>query len=124
MSDDVEFQMLTRSLTNEDLGKRVIAINRLRRSLSIAAAFLALLALTVIMAFTNTAPLLITLAVVGVIAIEIGRVGFASSGESPARSRTPGNDCRRPDSDQPGHPAMSTGCTGLTAHISKTNRRP
>jgi hypothetical protein len=76
MSDDVEFQMLTRSLTNEDLGKRVIAINRLRRSLSIAAAFLALLALTVIMAFTNTAPLLITLAVVGVIAIEIGRVGL------------------------------------------------
>lgn len=76
MSDDVEFQMLTRSLTNEDLGKRVIAINRLRRSLSIAAAFLALLALTVIMAFTNTAPLLITLAVVGVIAIEIGHVGL------------------------------------------------
>ena len=43
---------------------------------SVAAACLALLALTVIMALTNTAPLLFTLAVVGVIAIEIGRVGI------------------------------------------------
>jgi hypothetical protein len=76
VSDDVEFQILTRSLANEDLGKRVVAINRLRRGLSVAAACLALLALTVIMALTNTAPLLFTLAVVGVIAIEIGRVGI------------------------------------------------
>ncbi len=76
MSDDIEFQILTRSLTNEDLGRRVVAMNRLRRGLSVAAACLALLALTVIMALTNTASLLITLAVVGVIAVEIGRVGL------------------------------------------------
>jgi hypothetical protein len=76
MSDDVEFQILTRSLTGQDLGSRVLAVARLRRGLSVAAVCLCLLASAVLMALTNTASLVITLAVVGVIAIEVGRLGL------------------------------------------------
>jgi hypothetical protein len=76
MSDDVEFQILTQSLTSEDLGRRVVALDRLRRGLSATAVCLGLLVLAVLMALTNTASLVITLAVVGMIATEVGRVGL------------------------------------------------
>ncbi len=76
MSDDVEFQILTQSLTSEDLGRRVVALDRLRRGLSVTAVCLGLLVLAVLMALTNTASLVITLAVVGMIATEVGRVGL------------------------------------------------
>ena len=76
MSDDVEFQILTQSLAQKNFGGRVVAADRLRRGLSVAGVCLGLLTLAVLMALTNTAPLLFTLAVVGVIAIEIGRVGI------------------------------------------------
>ena len=76
MSDDVEFQILTQSLADRDFGRRVVAVDRLRRGLLIGTACLVLTALTVLLALTNTASLVITLAVVSVIAIEVGRLGL------------------------------------------------
>ncbi|MGA2804153.1 MAG: hypothetical protein ABSF89_07155 [Acidimicrobiales bacterium] len=76
MSDDVEFQLLTRSLADQDLGKRAVTMDRLRRSLSVTAICLGLTALAVVMALTNTASLVITLAVVVVIGVEVGRLGL------------------------------------------------
>ena len=76
MSDDVEFQLLTRSLTDQDLGKRIAAINRLRRWLSVGAVCVGLVLLAVVMALTNTASLVITLAVVAVIGVEVTRLGL------------------------------------------------
>ena len=76
MSDDVEFQLLTRSLADQDLGKRAVTMDRLRRFLSVTAICLGLTALAVVMALTNTASLVITLAVVVVIGVEVGRLGL------------------------------------------------
>ncbi len=76
MSDDVEFQILTRTLSDQDLGRRVIAVDRLRRGLLVGGVCLGLLVLAALMALTNTASLVITLAVVCVIAIEVGRLGL------------------------------------------------
>ncbi len=76
MSDDVEFQILTQSLAQKNFGGRVVAADRVRRGLSVAGVCLGLVTLAVLMALTNTASLLISLAVVGVIAIEVGRVGL------------------------------------------------
>jgi len=76
MSDDVEFQILTQSLAQKNFGGRVVVADRLRRGLSVAGVCLGLLTLAVLMALTNTASVLISLAVVGVIAIEVGRVGL------------------------------------------------
>ncbi len=76
MSDDVEFQILTQSLAQKNFGGRVVAADRLWRGLSVAGVCVGLLALAVLMALTNTASVLISLAVVGVIAIEVGRVGL------------------------------------------------
>ena len=74
MSDDVEFQLLTRSLVEKDFARGVVAVDRLRRGLLVAAACLGLLALTVFMTLTNTASLVISLTVVGVIAVEVARL--------------------------------------------------
>jgi len=74
MSDDVEFQLLTRSLVEKDFARGVVAVDRLRRGLLVAAACLGLLALTVFMTLTNTASLVISLTVVGVIALEVARL--------------------------------------------------
>jgi len=76
MSDDVEFQILIQSLAQKNFGGRVVAADRLRSGLSVAGVCLGLLTLAVLMALTNTASVLISLAVVGVIAIEVGRVGL------------------------------------------------
>ena len=76
MSDEVEFKLLTRSLADEDLGRRVVAMDRLRRSLSVIAICLGLIALAVIMALTNTASLVITLTVVVAIGVEVARLGL------------------------------------------------
>lgn len=76
MSDDVEFQILTQSLADRDFGRAVVAIDRLRRGLLIGASCIALTVLTVLLALTNTASLVITLAVVAVIAIEVARLGI------------------------------------------------
>jgi hypothetical protein len=72
MSDDVEFQLLTRSLVEKDFARGVVAVDR--RGLLVAAACLGLLALTVFMTLTNTASLVISLTVVGVIALEVARL--------------------------------------------------
>ena len=74
MSDDVEFQLLTRSLVEKDFARGVVAVDRLRRGLLVAAACLGLLALTVFMTLTNTASLVISLTVVGVIALVVARL--------------------------------------------------
>ncbi len=76
MSDEVEFQLLTRSLEDQELGKRVVTMNRLRRALSVTALCLGLIALALVMALTNTASLVITLTVVVAIGIEVGRLGL------------------------------------------------
>jgi hypothetical protein len=76
MSDDVEFQLLTRSLADQDLGRRVVTMDRLRRYVSFTAICLGLIALAVVMALTNTASLVITLTVVIAIGIEVGRLGL------------------------------------------------
>jgi hypothetical protein len=76
MSDEVEFQLLTRSLTDEDLGRRVVTIDRLRRALLIGAICLGLLVAAMVMALTNTASLMITLAVVALIGVEVARLGL------------------------------------------------
>lgn len=76
MSDEVEFQLLTRSLEDQELGKRVVTMNRLRSALSVTALCLGLIALALVMALTNTASLVITLTVVVAIGIEVGRLGL------------------------------------------------
>ncbi|MGO9962513.1 MAG: hypothetical protein ACLPUG_03660 [Acidimicrobiales bacterium] len=76
MSDDVEFQLLTRSLEDQELGRRVVTMNRLRRSLAITAVCLGLIALALFMALTNTASLVITLTVVVAIGVEVARLGL------------------------------------------------
>jgi hypothetical protein len=91
MPDEVEFQILTQSLAQKNFGGRVVAADRLRRGLSVAGVCLGLLTLAVLMALTNTASVLISLAVVGVIAIEVGRAGLRRQPSGPQPARPPGN---------------------------------
>ena len=109
MSDDVEFRLLTRSLEDQELGRRVVRMNRVRRSASVTAVCLGLIALALVMALTNTASLVITLAVVTAIGVEVARLGLRgtnarTASEKPSQPRAFPHRRRRPGTVLPGRP--------------------
>jgi hypothetical protein len=77
VSDDVEFTMLAKSLDNGAFAKRVILADKLRRYLWLALGALGLLAAAVLLTLTDTMSIVITLAVVGLVILEVARLGLS-----------------------------------------------
>lgn len=67
---------------------RVRAVDRLKRYASVIAGGLVLLAVAGFIVLTNTAALVITLAVVGMVIFELCRLGFSSGRDGPGRNTT------------------------------------
>jgi Flp pilus assembly protein TadB len=84
MSDDVDFMILTRSL-DRDLGRRAAVMRSLKRCLLLIVPVAVLAVLAALLVLTNTAVVVITLAVVAMVIFELCRRGLGAErpGERP-----------------------------------------
>ena len=76
MSDELEFALIAESLRNDGFGRRVVLVDRLRRTFWLLTGGLGLLAMAVMLALTNTMSVVITLAIVSVVIYQVVLLGI------------------------------------------------